>query len=90
MKRMAMNVDLPDAVADRITREATRRGLQPEELAVSALDHAFPASDGPTDEQRKAAEDFLGSGDSGDPTWASRNIHELRSEFAERKLAEGA
>jgi hypothetical protein len=35
-------------------------------------------------------EAFIGSGDSDDPAWASRDIHELRSELAARHTGERA
>lgn len=87
-----MSVDIPDPLAERLAAEAARLGVTVEELALEAIEGRYGSSrpkrqtsDGPD-----ALEAFIGSFDSGDPKWASRDIHELRAEHADRKLAEGA
>src|SRR3546814_16682436 len=58
------------------------------ELAIEGR-YGHDAS-GPGGTEAQAALDaFIGCGDSGDPDWASRDIHEFRSEAAARKLAAG-
>jgi hypothetical protein len=87
---MAM-VHLPDDLARRLEAEAARRGVSVDDLAVEALEGRYgktaPTADG---EGAGAVAAFIGCGDSGDPGWPSRAIHELRAEAAARKVAEGA
>jgi hypothetical protein len=89
---VSMTVEVPEPLAGRLAAEAARRGVDPADLAVEAIEgrygRAIPAADSP--EARTALEAFIGCADSGDPDWASRNIHELRAEAAARKLAQGA
>ena len=87
---MAM-VHLPDELARRLEAEAARRGVSVDDLAVEALEGRYGKTALIPDGERAAAlAAFIGCGDSGDPGWASRDIHELRAEAAARKLAEGA
>ncbi len=62
-----------------------------DEVAVKALEGFYGRTDPkPTAEGIDALEAFIGCADSGDPDWATRDIHELRAEAAARKLAHGA
>jgi hypothetical protein len=79
---MSSVVHLPEELARRLEAAAASRGVTPDELATEVLEARLP------DTGALAA--FIGSGDSGDPTWASRDIHELRAELASRRRAEGA
>ncbi len=74
---------LPDELVDRLAAEASRRGVTVDELAAETLADRFPARANPDD--RDALEAFIGSGDSGDPTWASRDSAELRRDAATRR-----
>jgi hypothetical protein len=79
----------PELLAEaqaRLEAEATRRGITVDQL-VTELAASLPA------EQERVAgtlEEFFGSGDSGDPSWASRDIDDLRSDAARRSLDEHA
>lgn len=85
-----MSVDLPDPLAERLAAEAARRGLTIEDLALEAIEGRYGSSSPEGGSGDDAVRAFIGCFDSGDPTWASRDIHELRAEAAERELAEGA
>lgn len=86
-----MSVELPDPLAERLAAEAARRGLTVEELALEAIEGRYgPSRPREATDRSDAVAAFVGCFDSGDPTWASRDIHDLRAEAAERKLAEGA
>ena len=87
-----MTVEVPEPLAGRLAAEAARLGVDPAELAVEAIEgrYGHDGSAPRSTEAQAALEDFLGCADSGDPDWASRDIHELRPEAAARKLAEGA
>jgi hypothetical protein len=89
---VSMTVEVPEPLADRLAAEAARLGVDPAELAVEAIEGRYGHdASGPGGTEAQAALDaFIGCGHSGDPDWASRDIHELRSEAAARKLAEGA
>jgi hypothetical protein len=87
-----MTVEVPEPLAGRLAAEAARLGVDPAELAVEAIEGRYGhegSTPGSTDAQA-ALDAFIGCADSGDAEWAGRNIHELRSEAAARKLAEGA
>jgi plasmid stability protein len=87
---MAM-VNLPEELARRLEAEAARRGVSPDEFAAEALQRVLgDREQTPTQERADAIEAFIGCGDSGDPDWAGRDIHDLRAEAAARKLARGA
>jgi hypothetical protein len=75
-------VHLSDELSRRLEAVAAERGLNPEQVAVEAIEAQLPAT-GPL-------EAFIGSGDSGDPGWATRDIHELRHELSERQAAKDA
>jgi hypothetical protein len=62
--------------------EAARRHVTVEELAVELVSAGLGATG------ESALDAFIASGDSGDPTWAGRDIHELRSELATRRADE--
>lgn len=81
---VSFNVSIPDELAARLAEEAARRGTGVEETATELLAAALDAKPTATGD-RDALSAFIGSGDSGDPTWASRDIHELRSELAARR-----
>lgn len=88
---VSMTVEVPEPLAGRLAAEAARLGVDPAELAVEAIEDRYGHVSGPGGTEAQAALDaFIGCADSGDPDWASRDIHELRSEAAARKLAEGA
>ncbi len=78
---MPVTLDLPPEAKARLEAEATRRGITLDEL-VAELSSRFP--DPKERVKGEALKAFLGCGDSGDPTWATRDIHELRREMAER------
>ena len=83
---MTVTLELPAEAQARLEAEATRRGITLGQL-VTELAESLPA------EQDRAAgtlDEFFGSGDSGDPSWASRDIHELRADAARRRLGESA
>lgn len=78
------SVHLPDELADRLAVEAARRGISVDELAAEALEDRFPPPGNGT-EGGDALEAFIGSGDSGDPSWASQPASELRAEAYRRQ-----
>jgi hypothetical protein len=84
---MTVILELPAEAQARLKAEATRRGITVDQL-VTELAAGFPA-----EQQDRAAgtlDEFFGSGDSGDPSWASRDIHELRADAARRGLGDSA
>lgn len=91
MDAMTVTVEVPEPLAGRLAAEAARRGVSVEVVAVEALE-GFYGKTNPTPDADgvDALAAFIGCADSGDPDWASRDIHELRAEAAARKLAEGA
>jgi hypothetical protein len=54
-----------------------------DELAAEALEACYPAGGGETGDD-DAFEAFIGSEDSGDPSWAARPSAQLRDEFGKR------
>lgn len=78
---MPVTLDLPSDAMARLKAEAVRRGITLDEL-VAELSNQFPVAREPR--ASDALSQFIGSGDSGDPTWATRDIHELRQEKAQR------
>lgn len=72
---------VPPALAARLAAEATRRGVEVDVVAAELLAAGLPAAGGEPD----PLDAFIGSGDSGDPTWASRDTAELRTEAARRR-----
>lgn len=82
---MAVTLDLPADVRARLEAEAARRGITLGAL-IAQLAAELPAT--PEATESDALEEFFGSGDSGDPTWATRDIHELRHEMATRRRPE--
>ena len=83
---MTVTLDLPAEAQARLQAEASRRGITLDQLVAEIADN-FPAE---TAAQPGTLEGFFGSGDSGDPGWASRDLHELRHDLAQRRLAEPA
>lgn len=83
---MTVTLDLPAEAQARLQAEASRRGITLDQLVAEIADN-FPAE---TAAQPGTLEGFFGSGDSGDPGWASRGLHELRHDLAQRRLAEPA
>lgn len=77
------SVHLPDELVDRLAAEAARRGMTVDELAAEALAARFPHT--AFDVGGDALEAFIGSGDSGDPSWAGRDSAELRKDAATRR-----
>jgi hypothetical protein len=74
-------VHRPDELAGRLAAEAARRGITVDELAAETLSASLLASTGA---QVDPLEAFIGSGDSGDPTWAAQPSIELRQQAARR------
>jgi len=83
---MSVTIELPAAAQARLEAEAARRGITLEQLIAQLADQ-LPATTPPG---AGSLEEFFGSGDSGDPEWASRDIHELRHDLAQRQLGEPA
>ena len=83
---VTVTLDLPAEAQARLQAEATRRGITLDQL-IAELADSFPAE---TAAEPGTLEGFFGSGDSGDPGWASRDLHELRHDLAQRRLAEPA
>lgn len=80
---MTVTLDLPDEAVERLRREARRRGMTLDRLVAEI------AAGLPGDEPVEGAlERFVGSGDSGDESWATRDLHTLRRELAQRLLSE--
>lgn len=91
MVPVSTTVEVPEPLAGRLAAEAARRGVTVDEVAVEALEGFYGRTDTkPTAERLDALSAFIGCADSGDPDWATRDIHDLRSEAAARKLAQGA
>ena len=78
---MPVTLDLPPEARARLEAEAARRAITLDQL-VAELSNQFPSS-GPSGAD-DALGRFLGCGDSDDPTWATRDIHELRHDLARR------
>ena len=76
-------VHLPNELAARLATEAARRGVTVDELVFEALTIRFP--DAGRDTGGDALEAFIGSGDSGDPAWATGDSVELRRHAANRR-----
>ena len=75
----------PDESVERLRREAKRRGVTLAELVAEI------AAQLPDDAlAEEALERFVGSGDSHDSEWATRDLHTLRSELAQRRPSEPA
>ena len=72
---MTITLHLPADQQARLEGLAAARGLTPEQ----ALAELVAATLG-TDTEPDALEAFIGSGDSGDPSWAGRDTAELRAE----------
>ena len=73
---VSLTVHLPEDLSRRVTEVAH---VSPEQVAIETIESHLPASD--------PLEAFIGSGDSGDPSWAGRDTHELRAEAAEHHAA---
>lgn len=82
-KLMSVSVHLPEKLAARLAAEAARQGRDVDEVAAELLGDRLPAAEGELD----VLEAFIGSGDSGDPSWAGRDTAELRAEAAARRHA---
>ena len=83
---VTVTLDLPAEAQARLQAEATRRGITLDQLIAELADQ-LPAE---TAAEPGTLEGFFGSGDSGDPSWASRDLHELRHDLAQRRLSEPA
>ena len=73
---MTVTLDLPAEVSARLEAEAARRGITLGAL-IAQLAAELPTT--PEATESDALEEFFGSGDSGDPMWATRDIHEVRA-----------
>lgn len=80
---MTVIVELPDALAERLAAEASRRGLSVEDLAVETLEGCYGRLPAGGD----ALDAFIGSFDSGDPDWAGTDTRELRAQAGARRPA---
>jgi hypothetical protein len=80
---MALTVHLPEELARRVEDAAAARQMTAEQVAIEAIESRFPA----TGDQGDALEAFIGSGDSGDSSWAERDARELRAEALRRATA---
>ena len=79
---MSVTVQLPDELARRVEQAAVARHVSVEQLAIETIESRFPAGD-----EEDALEAFIGSGDSGDASWAERDTSELRAEALRRATA---
>ncbi|MGH3277352.1 MAG: hypothetical protein ACRDNZ_23875 [Streptosporangiaceae bacterium] len=83
-----LTVHLPGELAAALEAEAARRGQAPDQVAADLLAErllaerllAAPASD--------PMEAFIGSADSGDAGWASRDTAQLRADAAARHIGQ--
>lgn len=82
---MPVTLELTPEVRARLEAEAARRGVTLDQL-IAEFAAGLPAPAQPAD--GNALDSFFGSGDSGDPTWATRDVHELRHELAGRRQPE--
>ena len=71
---------LPEDLAARVEAAAAKRGLSAEQVVSEAVAAHLPGND-----DTDPLEAFIGSGDSGDASWAGRDIHQLRHELAGRR-----
>jgi len=84
---MSVTVELPDDALRKLQAEAERRGVSID-VIIAELAAALPGEQ--TSPAGDTLERFFGCGDSGDTSWATRDVHELRHELTERRLAEPA
>lgn len=88
MVDVSMTVEVPEPLAGRLAAEAARRGIDPDTLAVEALQAAYgPPAPDQGDEDRDALDAFIGCFDSGDPDWASTDTKVLRAQADARRPA---
>lgn len=85
---MSLTVEVPEPLAARLAAEAVRRGIDPTDLAVEALESALgrPVAAGAAGAD--PLDDFIGCGSSGGAE--PFDLHRARADLAARKLAEGA
>lgn len=79
---VSLVVHLSEELTRRVEAAAQARGVSAEQVAVEAIDAQLAGAD--------PLGTFIGSGDSGDPGWATRDIHQLRHELAARRAADRA
>lgn len=60
-----MTVNLPDELAARLTAEATRRGISPEQVALEAIEARLPAAAAQRPPRRRLAFAAIGASTSG-------------------------
>lgn len=77
---MTMVIELSVEDQARLEAEVTRRGITINQLIAEVAKKLPPVTPVATN----ALESFFGSADSGDSEWATRDIHELRHELANR------
>lgn len=87
MVGVSMTVEVPEPLAGRLAAEAARRGIDPDTLAVEALQAAYGPTEAGHDEDGDALDAFIGCFDSGDPDWASTDAKVLRAQAAARRPA---
>jgi hypothetical protein len=80
---MTLTVQLPGELAAALEAEAARRGQTPDRVAADLLAERLPTT--MTSDPMDA---FIGSADSGDPDWAGRDTHQLRTEATARRRPE--
>jgi hypothetical protein len=78
---MTLVVELSVEDQARLEAEVNRRGITFDQLIAELAKQLPPVSSSPV---AGSFDDFLGSADSGDSEWATRDIHELRHELANR------
>ena len=83
---MTVTHELPAEAQARLEAEATRRGITVDQV-VTELVASLPAKQ---HQAEGTLDKFFGSGDSGDPSWASGDIRELRADAARRRLGDSA
>ena len=77
---MTVVIELSGEDQARLEAEVSRRGITLNQLIAEVAKQLPPVSSAATN----ALEAFFGSADSGDSEWATRDIHELRHEIANR------
>jgi hypothetical protein len=77
---MTVVIELNAADQARLEAEMTRRGITLDQL-IAELANQLPAV---SSVAANSLDAFFGSADSGDSDWATRDIHELRHELANR------
>ena len=83
---MAMVIELPDLLAERVTARAAERGVSPTDVVFEFVTVGL-GDDTTDDDGIDVFEAFFGCGASGDTKPST--IHEMRHDLAARKSAAG-